>query len=378
MQVWRRGVVIAGVVGALGAGCAGGQRVAEAPPVQSMTLDPMLIQATLENGEVRTVALDAETLFKEATSDFQDRRYDRAIERYKELLKHFPESTLALPSLYNAGLAYERMDRWQDAVELYKQVIARVPGGSEATDALYRSAECYARLGEHAEVVATVDQILGRSGLVAYDRIEAQTRKGDALLKLGRLEEAEAAYQAALRLNKQAPAEEAVSEDTHFVAAAEFGLSQVSHALFERIRFVLPVERMERDIEDKVQLFMQAQNSYIRVMRRGNPYWATAAGFHIGRMYEEFYKSLLAAEIPNDLSDEETRLYFAELRKKTRPLIERAMQVYEKNIIMSERYGITNDFTAQTQENLERLKSYLVDAQSQKAEEEALRTPPAP
>jgi hypothetical protein len=126
---------------------------------------------------------------------------------------------------------------------------------------------------------------------------------------------------------------------------------------------------METDLEDKAQLFMQAQTASIRTMRLGNPHWSTAAGYNIGKMYEDFYTHVLAAEVPGDLTAEEQAIYFAELRKKIRPLMERAMQIYEKNIIMSERFGVDNDFTQHSQRSLERLKSYIVSDELQAADE---------
>ena len=365
---WRPIVVVFGLSLLLGA-CAGVQRPDPAPH-ELLEMDPMLVKADPDGvNATRTIVLDSSEIFTNATDAFQRRQYDRAIEQYGQILEHFADSKFYLPSLYNSGLSYERLDRWEDAINAYERVLEHSPGKPEATDALYRMAECQSRMARWKEVVAITDRILDRSGLATYDIVEAWTRRGDALFQLDDLAEAEKAYRAAMKANAQAPEGTGVPQDSHFVVAAEFGISRVYHKLFERVKFVLPVERMETDLEDKVQLFMQAQSNYIRVMRRGNPFWATAAGFHIGRMYEDFYTALLAAEVPDDLSREETDVYFAELRKQIKPLMERALQIYEKNIIMSERYGINNDYTQQTADALDRLKHYIVDDNLQATEQ---------
>lgn len=357
--------------------CAGVQKVD--PPSDRLDMDPMLVK--VEPGgdsPTHTIVLDSSELFANATEDFQRRQYDRAIEQYGQILEHFPDSKFYLPALYNSGLAFERLDRWEDAISTYERVLEHSPGKPEATDALYRMAECDGRLLRWDEVVSITDRILDRSDLAVYDIVEAWTRRGDALFELKKLADAEGAYRQAIKTNAQAPEGQGVPADSHFVVAAEFGISRVYHELFARIRFVLPVKRMESDLEEKVQLFMQAQSNYIRVMRKGNPFWATAAGFHIGRMYEDFYTSLLAAEIPNDLDREETDVYFAELRKQIKPLMERAMQIYEKNIIMSERYGISNDYTQRTADALERLKRYIIDDDLQATEQARILEGKAP
>jgi tetratricopeptide (TPR) repeat protein len=234
-------------------------------------------------------------------------------------------------------------------------------------------ANCHGNLDQHDEVRKTTRRILARPGLTPYDKVEAYTRLGDALFGLGRLSAAEDAYQQALKTNTRAKPQDVVPEDSHFVVAAQYGVSRVYHELFRALKFHLPVERMERDLEDKISLFMRAQTAYIRTMRRGNAHWATAAGYNIGLMYEEMYRDLLTSETP-ELDNEESRIYFDELRGQIRPLMERALQIYEKNITLSERYGLDNDYTRKTQESLERLKRYISDEEIQAEDEKRIRS----
>lgn len=357
------------------AACTTGRPVtAPALPIENVELDPALIRADVEDGKVvGSTMVDSGTVNRDAIRAYKKRRYDEAIGHYAVIIESFPDSEYYVAALYNSGLAYEQLGRWKDALPLYERLVTEVPGKESATDALYRMANCYAQLEQHDDVRKTVKRVLERSGLSTYDKIEAYTRLGDALFGLGRLSAAEDAYTDALKINQRAAPDEVVPEDSHFVVAAQYGISRVYHELFRALKFRLPVERMEKDMEDKISLFMRAQTAYIRTMRKGNAHWATAAGYYIGLMYEEMYRDLLAAETP-DLSDEESQLYFEELRSQIRPLMERALQIYEKNITLSERYNVDNDYTRKTQEGLERLKRYISDEKLQASDEARIRS----
>ena len=337
-------------------------------------MDPMLIRAKTDNGEIKAIeALDSTKIWKEATRHVKKGRYEKALKQYALLVEHFPDSNYYIPSIYNMGWAYERQQRWDDATAMYNRVIKEVPGEDSATDAMYRLAECYAKKKQWRQVVSSIDTILDRSGLSLYDRIEAHARIGQARLELDQLSRAEKSYRMALKLNARAPLEEAVPAHSHFIAGSNFGISRIYHRLFRNLRLVLPVEKMETDLEDKAQLFKQAQSRYLKTIRGGNPYWASASRYYLAKMYEDFYTDILAAEVPDDLNDEESTYYFDELRKKIRPLMEQAMRFYEKTIILSERSGVDNDYTRQTQASLNRLKRYLTDNTLQAEEEKLIR-----
>ena len=342
--------------------------------IDEVALDPTLIKATVEGDKVGpSVVIDSAQVFADAQAAFKKRQYDKALEHYALIIEHFRESDYYLAALYNSGLALDFQRRHEEAARAYRAVFKAFPGRPEATDALFRLAGSLDKLGRHEEVIEVVEQISGRTGRVVGDHVEIHVRLGDALLATNRISEAEAAYSEALKLNRRAPVDEALPDDAYFVVAAQYGVGQVYHELFRAIKFRLPVERMDQDLKDKIRLFDQTQSLYIRTIRLGHPYWTTASRYQIARMYEDFYADLLASEIPR-LTDEEAELYFEELRKKLRPLMDRALQYYERTITLSERRGVDNEYTAETQEALERLKSYLTDPEQLDIDEARVRS----
>ena len=63
------------------------------PPTESIELDPTLIKAEVENGEVvGSTVLDSQTVNRQAIRAYKKRRYDEAIAKYAIIIESFPDS----------------------------------------------------------------------------------------------------------------------------------------------------------------------------------------------------------------------------------------------------------------------------------------------
>ncbi len=340
-------------------------------PTQRLDLDPMLIQASPDGQEAS--ALNADEVFQKAYRAYAGRRYEEALTHYATIIKYVPDSRFFLPSLFNAGLANEKLERWEPAAAHYRTILEKFPTRKDAKDAYFRLAHVYEELGEWQKISQLMTEVMLRPDLEHFDRMEAHVRRSSALIETGQYKEAEDGFQAMLQLNREAAPTQRLEETAEFIVRAEFGLGRALHLQVMNIPLVLPTEKMGEDLEVKAKLFIRAQGAYIRALRVHHPQWSVASGFMIGRLYEDFYLDILSAEIPNDLSDEQVALYFDELRKQLRPLMVRAIQVYEKNLSLAKRIpgqaNKTNEWAAATDVHLTRLKAYLDDPFTQKRAE---------
>ena len=355
----------------LAAGCATGSAAGSGgpTPTEEVTLDPMLIRPGVDGP---SQALDAGEVFQRAYTSFSARRFEEAAADYELIIRYFPDSRFLLPSLYNAGLAYEKLERWEDAARNYQLIIERFPDHEDTTDAYYRLAQAREQLEQWPEVVELMTQVLLRDGLSNFDRVESHVRRANALAKMGHYEEAADGYRTVLEINEKASPDERIAENSHFIVQTYFGLGEVYHQQVLQIPLRLPPERMGEDLQEKADLFMTAQANYIRALGFHHPQWSMAAGYMIGRLYEDFYTDIFSAELPEGLTDDQLALYFEELRTHIRPLMERAVQVYEKNLSLSERIGASardNEWVASSTRNLQRLEAYLNDPATQRRAE---------
>ncbi len=116
-------------------------------------------------------------------------------------------------------------------------------------------------------------------------------------------------------------------------------------------------------MEDKARLLLAAQRQYIETIKLGNPQWASASGYQIGSLYEEFYDAFIHAPIPDELhgdaNDEKREVYYEELRKKIRILLEKSLRTHEQNLAMLERLGVQNEWRDKSKVAFSKLQKML-------------------
>ncbi len=352
---------------ALAAGCAH-------TPVreQKVAMEPMVFEVQ-KSGEVQVV--DAQGLFEKAGAAFGEKLWDDALRFYDQLLERFPDSKLAVPALYNSGLTFENKGDLAAAAERYKKLIARSDAAAnDLLDALYRLGNTFAELKNHTAAAATYAQILERKDLSLSDRLEALARRGVAQFNLDDLGAAERTLREQLALFRKHQAEERLDTD-FFVGMSAYYIGEIAHAQYRKLPIRLPERRMSEDLEAKARMLLVAQARFIEAMRMNNAEWATAAGFQIATLYREFYDDLVGAPVPPELDAEHAEVYRDEVKKKVRTLLEKAVSVHERNLLMAERVGIKNDWVRRSNEQMDQLRRILVPPREGAPE---LPPPPAP
>jgi len=298
--------------------------------------------------------LDDATLFQRAGDDLAQKRYAEAARKYDTLLQSFPGSRLVLPALYNAGLAYEGKDEYATAAERYRALSERFPDTKDAVDARYKLGACYAELKNWPASKEAYARLYERTDLSLSDRLEALARRGYAEFNLRDVDTAERTFRQVLALFHEHETEERLDTD-FFVAMAQYHLGAVAQARYDAIALHLPEQKMAAEMELKAGLLLDAQAKYIKTVRVGNAHWAAAAGFQIGALYRSFYDVLVGAPMPDDIarSADLKQVYLDELKKKIRPLLEKAVRTHEQTLLMAERAGLDNDWVHRSSAELE-------------------------
>ncbi len=317
-------------------------------------MEEIHVAAREQGGQTVIESYDAQQLFEAGTSALRERSCPQALAMYGRLLREFSASRFAAPARYNAALCYEEQRDWPQAIRLYREMIEQFPDSPDVLDALFRLGGAQEQAHEWEAAAATFATVLGRPSLGAEERIEAMARRGSALCEMGRLDPAEALLRETVAYYRTAGAEQVESD--FFVAQAQYYVGEVVRARARAIGFTLEPDQMRRALEERAHLLLLAQAEYILTIRVTNPHWAAAAGFRIGSLYSELYDALLAAPVPPELSAPEREVYFEELRRQIRPLVEKAIRVWERTILMAERTGIRNEWVARTGQELERVR----------------------
>lgn len=374
---WRLALSVV-LLGAFGA-CAGPRAQARGDAsgsgsAESVTYDfeALVIRVnTSDEGDYETVVTDVPQLFDEANDYLRADDFENALRLYGLVLDATDDPGYVRVTHYNQGLAYEGLLDFEVAAEEYARVMEVWPASEDATFAHFRLAECYAMTGRYEQVPALMERVLPRQGLAHVDILEAHLRWGYALLEMRDFVGADEQLQGVIQRNERAllawnPEEidwtnRPLDRNDPILAQAFFGRGRVYHELFREIRLVLPEERLTEDLIDKTQLFEQSQDAYLAAVRSGNRYWAPAAGFMVGQLFEDFYFDVLATEVPPEFNELELEVYFEELRAFVQPAMERAMSVYENNLAMAYRLGASGVWVDDTLASIERVHVYLQD-----------------
>lgn len=306
-------------------------------------MDPIRIDATKGPGGVHIEAYDSPELFEQAGAALSDKRFDDAVRLYTKLLHNFPESREARPALYNLGLAHAGRQDWAAAVPAFQQLVDKYANHPDSRDALFQIGACYAEQSNWPASAELFARILERTDLSADDRIEAIARRGFAQFNLGDLDTAEKTFRAVQAYRKKIENDERLSTD-FYLAFSQYHLAQITHRRFQAVQLRLPEEQMDKDLDEKARLLLQAQRGYIETIKFGNPAWASAAGFQVGSLYEELYDSFMHAPVPTNLQGEARDVYMEELHKKIRVLLEKSMRWQRENLLMIERLGVNTDW----------------------------------
>jgi len=339
---------------ALAAGCAHQTPAGPTNPatpngakVTELEMEPIKIEAVNGPDGVHIESFDAAELFEQGGKALAEKRFDDSLVAYDRLLKEFDDARYKKAALYNAGLAHQGKKDWAGAVARFKALVDGFPDSSDAKDGLFQLGATYGEMANWPASAEVFARVLERHDLTADDRLEALGRRGFAQFQLHDLDTAERTFRSSVAYFHQIEKEERLDTD-FFLALALYHIGEISHERFRAAPLRLPEQQMSADLDEKARLLLQSQRQYIDTMKLGNAEWAAASGFQVGTLYEELYDAFIHAPVPPELmraqEAEKREVYYDELRKKIRVLLEKSVHWYDENLKMMERLGVQGEW----------------------------------
>jgi tetratricopeptide (TPR) repeat protein len=302
----------------------------------------------------------------------------KAALHFERLADFHPDSPRRVEALHLAGLMLERMRDYAGALGRFAEVMKvagdSVPGG----EARFKAADQYWFLGEYSTAADLLEPLTFATWLPEVRRAEASTKRAICLFSAGRLDESEKALRAVLETLKTDLRD--ALPDQYLPSQAQFYLAEIyrSHFLLVEIDPTKQTqEKLLKELEYKAQMLLSAQGHYLRCIRLGHPEWATASGYRVGELYQNLYLQLGDSRAPSDLDEDQAQIYREELRKKIKVLLTKAIDAYEKTLATAERVGATNPFVLQTRQDLEKMKTLLLQEDATAKSGEGDATPAA-
>ena len=333
-------------------------------------------------GDLELDKLNDEELFAQGTSFYAAEEYDHAARYFGRVADFHANSKHRRQALYNAGLSLTKLKQWDDALARFQELSDPARGLGDSLDAAFQAALVLFHLERFSEAVDILRTIGDRADVGPNKRLEARVQQGvcevEVGLPTGQFDIAEKTLRDALAYWQALSDKDLV--DDYSPSQAQFYLGEIFRLHYESVILdgSKDTEKLAQDLEYKSELLLSSQGHYLRAIRMGNGYWATASGQRIGNLYENMYEHMINAPTPSDLDAREKDTYKSELRKKIRVLITKAITVYERTLEAAERIGSVSPFVEETKQSLARMKELLLaEAKSDETPEPPPPPPPA-
>ena len=264
-------------------------------------MEPIKIEAVKGPDGVHIESFDAAELFEQGGAALSEKRYDDAITAYDRLLKEFADSRYTKAALYNCGLAYQGKKDWPAAIARFKVLSdqygddARRQGRAVPDGRVLRGAGELADLGRGVRADPAAQGPERRrqdrgAGAARVRPVQAQGpghRRADVQVGAG-------------LLPARSSSQERLQTD-FYLGLCKYHLGEIPHERFRAAPLRLPEKQMRTDMEEKARLLLFAQRQYIDTIKLGNPQWASASGYQVASLYEEFYDAFIHAPMPPEL-----------------------------------------------------------------------------
>ena len=257
------------------------------------------------------------------------------------------------------GRAHEQLGDFAAAVRAYDEYLARFPDQA-AADLYGARGACRAELGQWQASADDFAAAFAHATLPSA-QVEALTRQGYALFQLGDLEHADPPLKQADEIFLAAQEGHRERFTTlYFVGMARFYRAAIHHRHFRDIAIRLPEKVMAEDFARKFAVLEQAQDGYNYTVKARHMFWVSAAGYQLGSLFEEFYDAMMYAPVPDWLNEAQRQTYYEELKNQLRPVVNKAIFTFEKNLETARKLGYDSDFVAKTEAKLSELQGVLL------------------
>lgn len=256
--------------------------------------------------------------------------------------------------------AHEHLLDCAAVIRAYDAYVERFPQASDKVVVDAARGACQAELGQWEASAKSFAAVADADGQLPSTRIEALARQGFALFNLERMGEADKVLARADQLFEQAERDQSERFSSYyFVGMARFYRGAIVHRRFRDVTIVLPEKVMAERFKKKLELLVAAQDAYNHTIKAKHMFWVSAAGYQLGNLFGEFYDAMMYAPVPEWLDERQRVIYYDELKKQIRPVVDKAVWVLEKNLETARRLGYESEFIARTEAKLSHLQSAL-------------------
>lgn len=332
------------------------------PCILNVTLTTIAVVLLLVTGVPARAADGAGALLTDAITLMETGACDAALPLFERIEVNHPDAPEVPVALYNRGLCHERLGDLAAADRVYSRIVARHRRSLPFPDALFRRGLARAALGDTRPAQRDFRRLRRRLAGPA-GRLTSPRERAVLDLQLGACQAALERPAAGTRL--VLPALEVLEtidpvEDPDvnwYVAQSHVVLGDILADGMQRVSLDTADGSLQRErLSRRLELFQEARDHYQSTLRYDAPLWICAAGYKLGRLHETSRDALLAAPSPSLLTDDQARLYRAELERRTADYLSTAAGLYRETLRFASMAHVDNRWVELARERLDRLE----------------------
>jgi len=314
-------------------------------------------------GEVRIETLseaELESRFHEASDRLLKDDFSFAAEQFDKIVAADPTGRTAVPSLFNAGIAYHGQGKLETALERFEASASQGPNAPTTKDAWLRIARIHGQLERWEDLEKVATRILERDDLTVLDRIGALGSKGLGLVEQGRVEDATSPIYKARDLIEDHRLGMA-GTPPYELAQVSFALGEIRRLKSERIKFVPFPPDFGGVLEDRCTQLLDAQSAYQDAMRSLDAHWSAMAGFRVGQLYHQLHKDVMQVPLPeNAKTVRQKQLWEGAMRMRYRILLEKGLKMMTATVDLGARTGESSAWVSRAKASKKELEEALL------------------
>lgn len=152
------------------------QKQAQANPVKQSSNSPEAQLGTPIEIHNAPVAED-ERLYREAYDQFKNGNFDQSTAFFEDMLKSFPQSTLAADAIYWIGETKLAQKKYEEAVLQFDRVLKEFPGSKKELNALLKQGEAFEKMGDDKSAKIIYQRVINDYPHTAQGRIASSKLK---------------------------------------------------------------------------------------------------------------------------------------------------------------------------------------------------------
>jgi len=106
------------------------------------------------------VSMSDKDIYREAFNAMDAGDLEKAKTLFEELVKQYPQSSLADNALYWIGEIYYSHNDYETAAKYFQEVMDKYPGANKVPDAMLKLALCYKGLGQYDKAVELLQRVM--------------------------------------------------------------------------------------------------------------------------------------------------------------------------------------------------------------------------